>query len=198
MGSDGSGNAAMGGLQQLSLEMRADLRRFLLARGMAASDAEDLLQDMFLALGKVETGPVRSPRAYLYQMANNMAHSRRRVEVRRQARDARWLDHRTASPPGAEPDRADLAPDPEAAALARDHLARVEHELAQLPERTAYIFRQYRIEGVAQKIIARDLGISLSAVEKHLQSAYRAVLAIRGRLDEDRGQRAAGEYGHAG
>ncbi|WP_138921377.1 sigma factor-like helix-turn-helix DNA-binding protein, partial [Novosphingobium pentaromativorans] len=52
-----------------------------------------------------------------------------------------------------------------------------------LPDRTAWIFRQYRIEGQSQRDIAHELGISLSAVEKHLQRAYKAVLSLRSRLD---------------
>jgi RNA polymerase sigma-70 factor (ECF subfamily) len=55
--------------------------------------------------------------------------------------------------------------------------------LRALPERTAFIFRQYRVEGASQKAIADELGISLSAVEKHLQRAYKAVLAVRLRQD---------------
>ncbi|MGO4166340.1 RNA polymerase sigma factor [Novosphingobium sp. YAF33] len=196
MTSQGQEVPADAGLRQLCLALRPELRRFLLARRLSEADAEDLLQDLFLRVETSATGPVRSPRAYLYQMLNNMAHTRRRTEARQQARDADWLDAparmgaRTGAgtgsgSAGAETEMPDLAPDPETTLLARDHLARVEARLGQLPERTAHVFRQYRIEGVSQKLIARDLGISLSAVEKHLQRAYSAVLEIRSRLDAD-------------
>jgi RNA polymerase sigma-70 factor (ECF subfamily) len=49
--------------------------------------------------------------------------------------------------------------------------------LRSLGERTDYIFRRHRVEGIPQRDIAAELGISLSAVEKHLQRAYRAVQA---------------------
>lgn len=182
MTSDGQEVPVEGGLRQLCLALRPELRRFLLSRRVGEADADDLLQDLFVRVETVVTGPVRAPRAYLYQMLNNMAHTRRRTEARQQARDAEWLDAPTGAA-GAEMDLADLTPDPEITLLARDHLARVEASLASLPERTAHVFRQYRIEGVSQKTIARDLGISLSAVEKHLQRAYNAVLEIRSRLD---------------
>ena len=200
MTSQGQEVPADAGLRQLCLALRPELRRFLLARRLSEADAEDLLQDLFLRVETSATGPVRSPRAYLYQMLNNMAHTRRRTDARQQARDADWLDApartgaRTGAATGtgtgsgssgAETEMPDLAPDPETTLLARDHLARVEARLGQLPERTAHVFRQYRIEGVSQKLIARDLGISLSAVEKHLQRAYSAVLEIRSRLDAD-------------
>lgn len=164
------------GLRQFCLALRPELRRFLLARGMGPADADDLLQDLFVRLETVETGPVRSPKAYLYQMLNNMAHTRRRTEMRRQSRDAHYLETRADG-------EADRAPDAETVLAGRDELARVEAELGLLPERTAWVFRQYRIEGRSQKVIAADLGISLSAVEKHLQRAYKAVLSLRSRLE---------------
>nr|WP_086491617.1 RNA polymerase sigma factor [Novosphingobium panipatense] len=184
MTSDGHEVPVDSGLRQLCLTLRPELRRFLLARRVSEADVDDLLQDLFLRVETSVTGPVRSPRAYLYQMLNNMAHTRRRTEARQQARDADWL----GAPSGvvaADVEMMDLAPDQEATVLARDHLARVEARLAKLPERTAHVFRQYRIEGLSQKEIARDLGISLSAVEKHLQRAYGAVLEIRNRLDPE-------------
>lgn len=178
------------GLRQLCMTLRGELRRFLLARRVAEMDADDLLQDLFLRLETTVTGPIRSPRAYLYQMLNNMAHTRRRTETRQQARDAGWLHlggdrsaDRGARRGNGDEDIADSAANPEASLLARDHLTRVNERLDRLPERTAYVFRQYRIEGVSQKDIALDLGISLSAVEKHLQRAYHAVLEIRNELD---------------
>ncbi|MDD3800558.1 MAG: sigma-70 family RNA polymerase sigma factor, partial [Novosphingobium sp.] len=116
--------------------------------------------------------------AYLYQMLNNLAHTRRRAEKRRQARDASWLE-------GRQEGEADRAPNAEAVMASRDELARVEAQLRVLPERTAHVFRQYRVEGVPQKDIAQDLGISVSAVEKHLQRAYKAVLQIRMGLEEN-------------
>jgi len=184
MTSDGHEVPVESGLRQLSLTLRPELRRFLLARRVSEADVDDLLQDLFLRVETSVTGPVRSPRAYLYQMLNNMAHTRRRTEARQQVRDADWLGAPSGLAP-ADAEMADIAPDQETTLLARDHLARVEARLAKLPERTAYVFRQYRIEGVSQKEIARGLGITLSAVEKHLQRAYGAVLEIRNRLDSD-------------
>jgi RNA polymerase sigma-70 factor (ECF subfamily) len=37
---------------------------------------------------------------------------------------------------------------------------------------------------VGQRMIAQDLGISLTTVEKDLQKAYRALIALRQRMDE--------------
>ncbi len=80
---------------------------------------------------------------------------------------------------------ADAAPSAERALIARDYLRRVEKRIDALPERTAYAFRAVRIEGRAQKDIAAELGISLSAVEKHLQRAYREIVIVHDELNAD-------------
>ena len=56
--------------------------------------------------------------------------------------------------------------------------------IADLGERTDTIFRRFRVEGVGQKRIAEELGISINTVEKHLQRAYRALVGLRRRLDD--------------
>lgn len=52
-----------------------------------------------------------------------------------------------------------------------------------MPVRTAQILKMYRLDGVSQKDIADHLDLSLSAVEKHLQRAYRKLLLLREQLD---------------
>ncbi|MDT8760225.1 sigma-70 family RNA polymerase sigma factor [Sphingomonas psychrotolerans] len=166
------------GLTQLLGEMRSDLLRFMLARRCDPAEVEDLLQDLYVKLTSTGTGPVSHPRAYLYQMANNLLHDHRRGRRRQQARDDRWTRNRIG------PDlETDGAPSPEESAIARDELERVNGALASMPDRTAQILKMYRLEGMSQKDIARSLDLSLSAVEKHLQRAYRKLLLLRQELD---------------
>ena len=164
-----------GGLEQVYLVHREALLRFLRARG-AGDDAEDLLQEMWIKASSAG-GPIRDPIPYLYRTANNILLDRRRAALRRARRDGDW----TGGEAGVEP--ADDRPDAEQAALARDDLAAAEAELARLGERTDLVFRRFRLGGESQRQIAGDLGISLSAVEKHLQKAYRALVDLRRRLD---------------
>jgi len=166
------------GLQQVFAAARTELACFLQARGLSRDDAEDLLQDLYLKLETSSQGPVSEPKAYLYRMANNLAHDRRRSEQSRKRRDGAWLEAQAGSPA-----QSHASWNPEEALQARDYLRRVEAMLDKLPERTSLIFRRYRIEGESQTAIANSLGISLSAVEKHLQRAYRAVLDLRSRLE---------------
>jgi DNA-directed RNA polymerase specialized sigma24 family protein len=47
------------------------------------------------------------------------------------------------------------------------------------------LFRAVRIDKRPQRELAEELGISISAVEKHLQRAYREVVAVKEELDAD-------------
>ena len=142
------------------------------------ADAEDAVQDLYVKLASIRTGPVSAPRAYLYQMANNLLHDHRRGSRRQQARD----DHWTRSRIGPDLEK-DTEPSPEQSAIARDELERVNEALATMPVRTAQILKMYRLDGLSQKAIANTLDLSLSAVEKHLQRAYRKLQLLREELD---------------
>lgn len=167
------------GLAQLLGEMRPDLLRFLLARQCDPAEVEDLLQELYVKLTSVGTGPISHPRAYLYQMANNLLHDHRRGRRRQQERDDHWTRNRTGGDL-----EADAAPSPEQSAIARDELARVNRVIASMPDRTAQILKMYRLDGLSQKSIADRFDLSLSAVEKHLQRAYRKLLLLREELED--------------
>lgn len=178
--SQGCEDASTGeaGLQQLLGEMRSELLRFMLARQCDPADVEDLLQDLYVKLTSLRTGPVSNPRGYLYQMANNLLHDHRRGRRRQQERDDHWTRNRIG--PNIEKD---TGPSPEESAIARDELKRVNEAIASMPDRTAQILRMFRLDGMSQKAIASSLDLSLSAVEKHLQRAYRKLLLLREEFD---------------
>lgn len=167
-----------GGLEAVFFERQGVLLRFLRARG-AGDAAEDLLQELWIKASADARGPIADPLAYLYRAANNLMLDRRRASLRTAKRDEAWTD----ATGGAQMGVSD-APSGERVLIARERLAKVEAALAALGERTDLVFRRYRIEGASQKEIAAELGISLSAVEKHLQKAYRALVEIR-RRDSD-------------
>ena len=154
------------GLRAVFLAERKMLLRLLAARLGGMSEAEDALHDLWLRLESNGTGPVAQPAAYLYRMANNIAFDRRRSAARHAARDGGWLE--------AQP-RSEEMPGVEQALIAREQLARIEAALATLPEPAARAFRRFRFDGVPQKAIAAELGISISSLEKLLQRAYRRV-----------------------
>ncbi|WP_116092227.1 RNA polymerase sigma factor [Sphingomonas crusticola] len=164
------------GLSAVLLANRGPLLRFLRARG-AGDDAEDVMQDLWLKVERLEAeGPIADPRAYLFRMADNLMHDRVRAAMRRTSREHAWGET------GYDISGLDDAPSAERALAARQRLRRVELALATLGERSQAIFRRFRIDGVSQSRIAQEEGISLSAVEKHLQRAYRIVATL---VDED-------------
>lgn len=163
------------GLESVFLNNRTLLLRFLRARG-GGDAAEDLLQDLWLRASTAETGPIAEPLSYLYRTANNLMLDRHRSSVRGQRRDQHWIEAAGATVPGVSDE-----PSAERTLIARQKLAEAEAALAALGDRAASVFRRYRIEGVSQRDIAAELGISLSAVEKDLQKAYRAMIDLRRR-----------------
>jgi RNA polymerase sigma factor (sigma-70 family) len=165
------------GLEAVFLENRAALLRFLRARG-AGEGAEDMLQDMWIKARAGVSGPIADPLAYLYRVANNLLLDRRRAELRGARRDQDWHDVAGSGELGVSD-----APSGERMLIAREQLAAADGALKALGERTDYVFRRFRVEGASQRAIADELGISLSAVEKHLQKAYRALVELRRRFD---------------
>jgi RNA polymerase sigma factor (sigma-70 family) len=166
------------GLEAVLLNNREALLRFLRARG-AGEEAEDLFQELWMKALLMKSGPVSEPLAYLYRSANNLLLDRRRAELRRQRREHVWSAASEAEEPSLQEQSADRI------LAAREELRALEATLSALGERTETIFRRFRLDGQSQRDIAQDLGISLSAVEKHLQKAYRALLQFRRDRDAD-------------
>ena len=166
-------------LKSLFMTNRPALLRFLRMRGASLEDSEDLVQDLYLKLEGQPIGSVAEPRAYLYRMANNLLLDRRRASHRRTRREEHWAGSGTFY--GNSPVDGSVAADD--ALISHEQLQFVSEALASLPERTVEVFRRFRIESERQRQIAADLGISVSAVEKHLQRAYAVVLAMKFRVD---------------
>jgi RNA polymerase sigma-70 factor (ECF subfamily) len=170
----GSGVTARGesgtSLNDEFIRIRATLARYLRARG-AGDQAEDLVQELWLKIASLPaTTDVAEPSFYLFRMAHNLMLDRRRTEVRRAFRERAYVEL-------GDGHLVDPTPTPDRALEAARSLEAIQHVLRGLGERTDYIFRRHRIDGVGQRDIAAEVGITLSAVEKHLQKAYKAVHA---------------------
>ncbi len=160
------------GLEAVYLAHRQVLLRFLRARG-AGDRAEDLVQELWLRLVSTPTGPVVDPLNYLFRAANNLMLNRFRSEKRDEARDEAWTDvHRSMPDSPAE-----------AALVARQEIAKARQRLTETGSRVQEVFFLFRVEGMSQRAIAERFGVSLSAVEKDIQRAYRAIAALKEEAD---------------
>jgi RNA polymerase sigma factor (sigma-70 family) len=163
------------GLQRVILNERDRLLRFLAARGMR-DDAEDALHDLWQRVAAAPSQPIADPLSYLFRAAENLVRDRRRSTVSRDRRHQDWHD---TSVPSEEPALG------ERSLIARERLREVQSTLAALGPRVEIVFRKCRLDGLGQAAIARELGVSLSSVEKDLQKAYRALAQLRARFDAE-------------
>ena len=167
-------------LEALFVENRARLLSFLRHAG-AGDQAEDLLQEGWLRLdAAIAAGAqVNEPLSYLYRLLHNLVLDWRRGEIRARRRDESWTGATGPARPGVSEE-----PAGERVLVARELLVSVQRKLNELGEPTAGIFRRHRLDGVTQRRIADELGMGLSTVEKHLRTAYRALIELVEAPDE--------------
>ncbi|MFS2055381.1 sigma-70 family RNA polymerase sigma factor [Variovorax sp. Varisp41] len=135
-----------------------------------ACDAADLAQDTFMrVLGRPrELAELREPRAWLTTIAHGLAVD----HVRRKALERACLDAIAHLP---EPQ----APSPEAQLMLVEALVRIDAMLDGLAPKARSAFLLSRLEGLGYNEIARQLGVSLSSVEKYMATAIRHCLSLR-------------------
>ena len=124
--------------------------------------AEDIVQDTFLRLPSAPqiTSSTKAQLSYIFQIVRNLAvdHHRKRVATEKIVafrEDETATDSRT----------------PDKHYQETQTLEQIDKALAELPDRTRYAFEQYRIYGVAQKDIAKELGVSTTLVNFMVRDA---------------------------
>jgi RNA polymerase sigma-70 factor (ECF subfamily) len=152
--------------------------RFFTARTGSASEAEDIVQELWVRISEGDVGPVGAPTAYLYRAGLNLAADRSRERRRRGQREANWVDV-AVDQSGDGGLAIDETPSPFRQAAANARLQQIAAAIAALPEGAQRVFRMHRLEGLGHSVIAAQLGISRSAVEKHMAVAMRHLAAAR-------------------
>jgi RNA polymerase sigma factor (sigma-70 family) len=146
------------------------IRRFLVARTRNEGLAEDLMSELWIKARATDNDAVENAPAYLYQMANNLVLDHLREERRRAAREERW----TAEHIGAADHGKELpAPEPNAEETLADseERAKLAAAIALLPDGARRVLRLHKLDGLSHGEVASLLGISKSAVEKHMAVA---------------------------
>ncbi|MDF2397682.1 RNA polymerase sigma factor [Pseudomonas protegens] len=152
---------------QVFLSQRSQMEALVSRRVGCRATAADLVQDLFLRFWRRPLVQVEELSTYLLRCAGNIAIDHLRSEGARVRVSEGWLpeqqDHQ-----GCEP---------QAALEAGNDLRHVEAALRSLPQRTRQIFLLNRIHGRKYAEIAQAMGLSQSAVEKHMMRALEACKA---------------------
>lgn len=151
---------------------RSSLVRFLQKRAPGGVDVEDLVQDVFLRIARREdVRDIADAQRYLFECASNALrdHARQRAARNLDAHDT--LDEDALGQ--------DLSP--ERVLIGKQAIETVAEALRELPYRTRAVFVLRRFENLKYSEIARRLGVSKSAVEKHMAKAHKHLLQATGR-----------------
>jgi len=155
------------------LARRADLVRFFTSRLKSSAAAEDLVQDIFLRLSRADPAAVRDPVAFLYRTGWNLMLDQLRQQRRSGAREAAWSGQDVVYAGDVALDR---SPRADAALEATERLRRLVARLDTLPAQTQRVFRLHKFDGLSHAETAARLGISRSAVEKHMSAALKTLV----------------------
>jgi RNA polymerase sigma-70 factor (ECF subfamily) len=163
-------------LTQDARSVRSWLVRWFARRVREQADVEDMVQDVFARIAaRDSTEPVEHLGGYVLKTAWTVMADRAR----------RRASHMAALhvPLNAEL-HGDEEIDPERVLTGKEDLRAATAALLSLPERTRTVFILCRLEGCRHKEIARRLGISVSAVEKHM---VRAIQHLAAEMERRRG-----------
>jgi RNA polymerase sigma factor (sigma-70 family) len=145
------------------------LRMLLLRRGRTREEAEDLIQDAFLKMQEYceRGGQVRQPEGFLVRTVLRLAANARR-DAHRNLYCEEPVENLTLI--------VDTTPTPDEVLAGDQCLERMRDALDAVSRRTRDVFFMQRLDGLSYAQIAQRLGVSLSAVEKHIATAL-AILA---------------------
>jgi RNA polymerase sigma-70 factor (ECF subfamily) len=140
--------------------MEKQLSRWVACRATAA----DLVQELFIRLWRRRDVQVEDLGQYMMRSARNLAIDHLRSQRSRLRTESALLPEQMIGAPTTVED----------GHQANHDLQRVDAALRRLPERTRHVFLLNRIHGQSYSDIAGALGISVSAVEKHMMRALQA------------------------
>lgn len=164
------------GFVGLTRRLRGPLFQFFLRRSGSPADAEEMVQDLFVRLlRRADLLSLENVDGYVFEAAANMARDRGRYEQARGQGRHVGIDDLVAQ---------SEAPGAEQIVAGKQRLKKMLKALNALPPRARQVVILRRFENLTYLQIAARLGISVSAVEKHMARAMAAL-----RLDLVEGDR---------
>ncbi len=170
-------------LLQLYGRYRKELIAFVRSRfGAGPPEPEDVAQQAFVNFAALQSpGAVVNPRAFLYRTAVNIV-----INHHRRERIGRKFFEPAPDTEELQAVRDDLSP--EVVIQDRERYAIVAATIRAMPVRRRKFLLLNRIEGVSYADIARDCGLSESAVRQHVALAVRECGAALGTGDAPEGK----------
>ncbi len=153
--------------------LRQGLARYFRNRVPDPAEVDDLVQEVFARIAARDSEePIEHLSGFVFQIAANVLADRGR------RRFARKADAHVAFDAERHGDE-DF--DPYRILAGKETLQAATQALLALPHRTRTIFVLHRLEGRKAREIAQQLGISVSAVEKHMVRAMQHLSVVRKR-----------------
>jgi RNA polymerase sigma-70 factor (ECF subfamily) len=141
--------------------------------GLGADQIDDLVQETYAILAtRADVSSIHNPRAYAFQVARSI--------LLQQVRRARIVTIGALADLEHLEEAADQ-PSPEQHAIARDEYSRVACAIAEMPTQTRRAFQLRRVDGLSQREIASQLGLSENTVEKHIMRGIKMLMQQFGR-----------------
>jgi RNA polymerase sigma-70 factor (ECF subfamily) len=161
--------------ESLFRDYNALLVKLLTARLGSVDIAHEIAQEAYirLMLARGRTASIKNHKAYLFQIAQNLATDHIRHECTVKA-------HAAQNPV----DEADEVADPARSTSALQSFDCLERSIAELPEKTRQAFELHRCQGLALGEIAEKMGLTERMVRNHIA---RALVHCQTRLDEMNG-----------
>ncbi|MDE0660489.1 MAG: sigma-70 family RNA polymerase sigma factor [Gammaproteobacteria bacterium] len=156
-------------LDRLYDEHAGALRRFIAVRVAGNLDVEDLVQEVYARLARMDAVPEklppgrRSTRAFLLTVANRLVIDRERHRGVRREHDERLRLLQDQDDTG--------SPSPESIMLARDDLDAVASAIEQLKPQWRRAFVLNRFNNMSYGEVAKTMGVSPKTVEKYIGKA---------------------------
>jgi RNA polymerase sigma factor (sigma-70 family) len=151
-------------LNKLLVHLCPAVKGYFMRRVRSMPEAEELTQEvMARILKRAETGPIENVEGYVFSAAANLLRERGRQASLRDAAQVIEISPELLD--------SDEVKTPERILIGRQALRSLVDSLNELPERTRTVFVLCRFEEMKGPEVARRLGISISAVEKHMMRA---------------------------
>ncbi|MCK7596053.1 RNA polymerase sigma factor [Microbulbifer sp. CAU 1566] len=167
-------------LEKLFADHGQALVRFVTRIVRSTEDAEDIAQHAYLRLQKLsDEKDLENPRAYLFQIANNLAVD----QLRRGKLHIEYINQQLPAEGATtmDDDHADHQ-SPERVLAARQQLQAIHQAMDSLPLKCRQAFLLHRSRGLSYSEIAQEMNISVSSVEKYILQALKACRQKAGNL----------------